>query len=532
MFKHSLGTLALFSMFASVVVCSSAQNLKEISPVPVPGRLIAMSAQLPTPEQCRSMVPNQETPEESNLEKINYYVFQPSDESAKTDEGFPLLLFLHGSGECGDNLKVLKNYGPVKICSDPERAANWKFFTVAPQCPAGSSWFPSQLRILLDKICDEYPIDRSRIYVTGLSMGGFGTWAMLAEYPEIIAAAAPVCGGGELAQASKMVNTPVWAFHGEEDEVVSCDRSRNMIAELRKCGAKDAHITTYPGVEHDSWTRAYDTPELYEWLLSKQLGKSSPTVPKGANTSIFPPEEPDEICEPGKLARQSVELPSVNRARDGSVTLDESKTQKMKFWAFIPSDESAKENERFPLMLFLHGSGERGSKLNDLKRYGPPMYLSRPEQAKKWKFLTIAPQCPKNSTWKPDQLKVFIDKICEKYPVDKDRIYVTGVSMGGYGAWRLLEFYPEIFAAAAPVCGGGNVNAVEKMKDVPVWAFHGEEDPAVPCSQSITMIEALKKVGAIDARITTYPGVKHNCWIQAYADQELYKWLLSKKRAQ
>ena len=532
MFKRSLFPLAFFAVFASVAVYSSAQNLKEISPTPVAGSLVAMSAQLPTPKQGGGILPNQETLDENKLEKVNYYVFQPSDESAKTEEGFPLLFFLHGIGERGDNVTVLKNFGPVKICANPERAAKWKFFTVAPQCPATHFWSPAQLRVLLDKICDEFPIDRSRIYVTGLSMGGYGTWGMLASYPEIIAAAAPICGGGDPSKAEVMVKTPIWAFHGELDPLVPCDFSRNMIAELRKHGAEDAHITTYPGVGHDSWTRAYEEPELYEWLLSKKLGASEPSVPKAANASIFPPEEPDEECVPGKLARQSIELPKYVQRRDRSGFLDESSTQKLKYWAFIPTDERAKENDRFPLMLFLHGSGERGTNLDDLKRYGPPMYLNDPEQAKTWRFLTIAPQCPQGVGWSPAQLKIFIDKICDKFPVDKDRIYVTGVSMGGRGAWEMLTNYPEIFAAGVPICGWGNVNAAENMKNVPVWAFHGEEDTAVRCSASIEMIDALKKAGAVDARLTTYPGVGHNSWIQAYADQDMYEWLLSKKRAQ
>ena len=211
--------------------------------------------------------------DETKTEVLKYWLFLPVDESAKSDEGFPLLLFLHGAGERGDNPEVVKMHGPVKFCADPEQAKTWRFITVSPQTKGVRFWSPAQLRVLLEQICDKYPVDRSRVYVTGLSMGGFGTWGMIAANSDMIAAAAPLCGGYPLEFAEKMTKTPIWAFHGTADGAVKYEYSRNLVNAVREAGNADVKFTTYPGAGHDIWTRTYANPELYDWLLSKKLEK-------------------------------------------------------------------------------------------------------------------------------------------------------------------------------------------------------------------------------------------------------------------
>lgn len=234
------------------------------------GKLLEKHAQLPAAKPGNLFKANDDLDQEKT-EELGYLLFLPTDESEKTDAGFPLLLFLHGIGERGTQLEKLKIYGPTKICSDPEQAAKWPFILVAPQCPESHFWSASQLRLLVEQICESCPVDRSRIYVTGLSMGGFGTWSILSSWPELVAAAAPVCGGGDPLKAKKMAKTPVWAFHGEKDPLVPCQLSQAMIEALKAAGNEDARLTTYPGVGHDSWNNAYADPELYKWLLSKRL---------------------------------------------------------------------------------------------------------------------------------------------------------------------------------------------------------------------------------------------------------------------
>ena len=458
--------------------------------------------------------------DETKTQTLKYLAFQPVDESEKTDAGFPLLIFLHGIGERGDDLNRLKIYGPTAICANPEKAKTWKFFTVAPQCFPDAWWSATQLSALIDEVCEKYPVDKDRVYVTGLSMGGFGTWALLAKCPEKIAAAAPICGGGDPNAAAKMATTPIWAFHGDKDPLVPFGMSQAMIDANKKAGNPEAKLTIYPGVEHDSWSRTYADEELYVWLLSKRLsGKPAKVEPVAV----------DENPRAGELVAASIELPSVVRARGAADKLDESQTQTLKYYVFRPVDESAKTDAGFPLMLFLHGSGERGENLELLKNYGPPQICSKADGAKTWKFFTVSPQCPRNVGWSAPQLSVMIDKLCEKYPIDKSRVYVTGVSMGGYGTWNLLAECPEKIAAAAPICGGGSVDAASKMAKTPIWAFHGDQDKAVPLGASQRMIDAVKAAGNEEAKLTIYPGVGHNSWINAYAEPELYEWLLSKK---
>ncbi len=490
---------------------------------PKAGELVQGAVEVPLSKRERGLF-GPETLDETKSQTLRYLAFQPVDESAKTDAGFPLLIFLHGIGERGDDLNRLKIYGPTAILSNPERAKNWKFFTVAPQCFADSWWSATQLSVMIDKVCEKYPIDKDRVYVTGLSMGGFGTWSLLAHCPEKIAAAAPICGGGDPNAAAKMATTPIWAFHGDKDNVVPLGMSQAMVDANKKAGNPDVKLTVYPGVGHDSWNKAYDDPALYDWLLSKRAS--------GKPAKVEPVAD-DETPRAGALVAASIELPAVVRGGRGVADkLDDSKTETLKYYVFQPSDESAKTDAGFPLMLMLHGSGERGDDLNKLKVYGPAMYCSKAESAKDWKFFTVAPQCPRNVGWSAPQLSVMIDKLCEKYPIDKSRVYVTGVSMGGYGTWNLLAEAPEKIAAAAPICGGGNVDAAAKMASTPIWAFHGDQDKAVPLGASQRMIDAVKAAGNEEAKLTIYPGVGHNSWINAYAEPELYTWLLSKTKAE
>jgi predicted peptidase len=149
-------------------------------------------------------------------------------------------------------------------------------------------------------------------------------------------------------------------------------------------------------------------------------------------------------------------------------------------------------------------------------------------QGKPFDFIIVSPQCP-NDIWWPEQTDVLIslfDDIETKYRVDTDRIYLTGLSMGGFGTWSLTERYPQRFAAIAPICGGGERYAANRLKDVPVWAFHGAKDNVVPVARSQEMVDAVKKAGG-DAKLTIYPEAEHDSWTQTYDNPQLYEWLLS-----
>jgi predicted peptidase len=183
----------------------------------------------------------------------------------KKGNTWPLIVFLHGAGERGDNLEMVKKHGPPKLI---ELGRDFPFIVVSPQCP-NDLWWPQQvdmLSALLDDIEKRYRVDRDREYLTGLSMGGFGTWSWACAEPNRFAAIAPICGGGERYLAPRLKKTPTWVFHGAKDEVVPLARSEEMATALKKAGG-DVKLTVYPDATHDSWSVTYDNPELYEWFL-------------------------------------------------------------------------------------------------------------------------------------------------------------------------------------------------------------------------------------------------------------------------
>lgn len=198
--------------------------------------------------------------------QLDYLLYLPKDYD--TRESWPLLLFLHGAGERGNDLELVKNHGPPKLIATGKE---FPFIVVSPQCQKNRRWEPIELVALLDDLDGKYKVDADRIYVTGLSMGGSGTWRLAAYTPGRLAAIAPICGGGEKFLARQFAHLPVWAFHGAKDTVVPLERSQLMIDELKKRGG-NPKLTIYPDAAHDSWTETYDNPNLYEWLLKQSRG--------------------------------------------------------------------------------------------------------------------------------------------------------------------------------------------------------------------------------------------------------------------
>jgi predicted peptidase len=174
-------------------------------------------------------------------------------------------------------------------------------------------------------------------------------------------------------------------------------------------------------------------------------------------------------------------------------------------------------------MLFLHGAGERGDKLEAVKAHGPPKIVeSKPD----FPFILVSPQCPTNQRWQPEQLIQLLDHIQKTQPVDEKRVYVTGLSMGGAGTWSLAAAHPDRFAAAIPICGRGDPATAEKLKGLPIWAFHGEKDRP---ENSQVIVDAITKAGG-KPKITIYPNAGHDVWTVTYNNPEVYTWLLEQKR--
>jgi len=200
--------------------------------------------------------------------------------------------------------------------------------------------------------------------------------------------------------------------------------------------------------------------------------------------------------------------------------------QETQYLLYLPDGYLNDTTRKWPLLIFLHGSGESGTDLNKVKVHGPPKLI---EQGKKFPFIVVSPQAPPNTGWKAEILKGVLDDLKRKYRVDHDRVYLTGLSMGGFGTWDLSQKYPDEFAAIAPVCGGGDDSRVWKLRHMPAWCFHGAKDDIVLPVQSQKMVDALKKYNS-DVRFTLYPDANHNSWDPAYSNDSLYTWLLSKKK--
>jgi len=193
---------------------------------------------------------------------------------------------------------------------------------------------------------------------------------------------------------------------------------------------------------------------------------------------------------------------------------------KLNYLLSLPADYE-KSRKSWPLVLFLHGAGESGSDLNKVKAHGPPKLV---ETRGPFPFILVSPQSPGRG-WNPDVLNALLDSVIREYRVDKNRVYLTGLSMGGYGSWRLAADHPERFAAVIPICGAGKPEDAAKLKSIPIWAFHGAEDKAVPFQRSVEMVEAIKAAGGTTIRFTTLEYVGHNSWEAAYATPEIYTWL-------
>jgi len=201
--------------------------------------------------------------------KLDYLLFLPAGYHDAPGQTWPLILFLHGAGERGDDVAAVATHGVAKVA--PQRP-DFPFIVVSPQCPPEQWWDAADLISLLDDVQARLRADPDRVYLTGLSMGGFGTWELALRNPDRFAAIAPVCGGGRPYLVARIQHIPAWVFHGAQDDVVPLRESEQMAEALQACDA-DVRLTVYPDAGHDSWTETYDNPALYEWLLSHRRKK-------------------------------------------------------------------------------------------------------------------------------------------------------------------------------------------------------------------------------------------------------------------
>ena len=215
----------------------------------------------------------------AQAETLLYRLFVPKDYDAK--KKYPLVVYLHGGGGRGnDNLKQIQggNGYLIDLFTQDATQSRYPSLVVAPQSPMQEGWIEydsitptRQLRLVYELIRDlqrSYSIDGGRLYVAGQSMGGFGTFAIISEHPQLFAAGIAVCGGGDESKVARLIETPVWALHGERDQAVKVERSRNIVAAIRKAGGQ-ARYTEYAGADHLIWSKVVKEPELLTWLFKQ-----------------------------------------------------------------------------------------------------------------------------------------------------------------------------------------------------------------------------------------------------------------------
>ena len=206
------------------------------------------------------------------------------------------------------------------------------------------------------------------------------------------------------------------------------------------------------------------------------------------------------------------------------------KVLKVNYLLYLPKDYGKDKSKKWPLVVFLHGSGESGSDVEKVKTHGPPKLVAA---GKEFPFILVSPQAPvfPRRGWDVETLNAMLDDVLAKYAVEQDQVYLTGLSMGGYGTWAWASANPERFAAIAPICGGGDARMTSRrLRSMPIWVFHGAKDPTVPIQESEQMVAELKKIGNPEVKFTVYPEAGHDSWTVTYDNPELYTWLLSHKR--
>lgn len=222
------------------------------------------------------------------------------------------------------------------------------------------------------------------------------------------------------------------------------------------------------------------------------------------------------------FAQSSVDKPG----QQVEAVFESSDGAKVPYLIYLPKNYSADSDQEFALLYFLHGRGESNGPLSLVAKWGPPKFAARGDDLP---YIVVSPQCPRSDRWSSEtqqkRLTELLDAITKQYRVNQESIFLTGLSMGGYGTWTMATNSPGRFAAVAPICGGGDPAKAANLVDVPIWVFHGDQDKPVPFEKSVKMVDAIKTAGGTKIRFTTMENVGHNCWSAAYATPELYQWM-------
>jgi predicted peptidase len=442
--------------------------------------------------------------------QMTYVLVLPNGYDTQPARKFPMLVFTHGAGECGVDGEALFNLGPaMELRNGNKFKESYPFILMAPQCPPrGERWDQPQMYKAVSQIVDaaigSVRVDADRVYLTGLSMGGKGTWLAALEGADRFAAIAPMCAGTVHPEAEqKLKYVAVWMIAGSNDpdamnaNLKMSDVLKNNLAEVRN--------TIVPGVDHGVWPTFYASAQFYEWLLAHKRPSAAERKAMDA-TGAYASRKPAVPQAPGHYRLST------------SFDLN-GQPVPLYYNVYIPKGYSS-TGPPAPAILFLHEYNTIGTGLKETVAHGPEAELEKKgnEQLKAgFPFVVISPQTPGGlADWsqKPvmDAVMKALDEAGKSMNLDKTRLYVTGLNEGAGAAWQLAANAPDRFAAVAPIVAAGGVNSpgnLDALKDVPTWAIVPDVNPIK---------------GMFDGK-ATWKLTSENPAV-AYKNQALYDWLL------
>ena len=431
---------------------------------------------------------------------IDYLVYLP-DEYGKRERTWPLLLFLHGTAQRGDDLNLVREVGVPKRIED---GARFPFIVLSPQCPTERSWEPGQLLALLDHAQEEFAVDPDRVYVTGFELGGYGTWYLAASAPERFAAIVPISGfpkNEDRERLDWLKSMGIWAFHGTNEQTAKLSVVREMIERHWSEGGS-ARLTVYPEKHHESWSGPYLNPELYEWM-----GRQARRTALKTQWAKGPPVAGEQVA--GRFV-----------APYGLET---------NYRIYLPAQYDPAAARTWPLIVFLHDTGRNASEVEFDTHTGIPRLI---DEGAQFPFIVLSPECRRGESWEPSALFTLLDHVQAQFRVDPHRVTLTGIGAGGDATWKVATVEPDRFAAIVPVESiptGVYRSQVHYLRDVSIWAFHSDDTEAGKFSYVATVNDFLRDKGKA-ARLTLCDTTPGDVGDEPYKNPALYRWLETQKR--
>jgi predicted peptidase len=464
--------------------------------------------------------------------QMTYVLILPKGYDTSPQQKFPMVVFIHGAGECGTDGEALYTHGPaMEVRRGNPFKETFPFIVLCPQCPPrGERWDQPQMYKAVSQIVDaaikSVRADPDRVYLTGLSMGGKGTWLAALEGADRFAAIAPICSGTthpDAAQKSRYV--AVWMIAGALDQD-AVDHNNQMFTKVLQNNLAEVRNTIVPGADHGVWPQFYASAQFYEWLLSHKRPSAA---------------EKREMDAAGPWAKHKQTPPRTQGHYRLSMDVEiNGQPVPLICSVYVPKDYSP-TGAASPMLLFLHEYDTIGMPYKDLVLHGPDAELERKgNEAFKdgFPFIVVSPQIPAGmGDWqqKPilDAVMRAVDELAGRMNIDKSRIYASGLNEGGAGIAQLAMGAPDKFAAIAPIIAVGQLpnsstnnmslpGELGALKDLPNWTQVGDGGVAGSLKGMFEGKPAWK--------LTEIKGLPVESWSTMYKNQELYDWLLKQKK--